>query len=147
MKEDMTFKQISEIYINLNNYIISKFKSHGIDDLVLSHALVLIQLFPDKTMNMSQLSENIKRSPQTVTALAKKLSKLGYVEFVTSDNDKRKNLLRLTQKGKSLESIVKTISKNIYEMEFFGMSESEITNFKTLLVRMNENISSLTKLI
>lgn len=147
MREDFTFKQISEIYINLNNYIISKFRIHGIDDLVLSHALVLIQLFPDKVLSMSEISDKIKRSPQTVTSLTRKLANLGYIEFSKSKTDNRINLVNLTQKGKSLETIIRAISKNIYEMEFFGMSEAETNEFKSLLTRMNENISSLTKLI
>lgn len=51
---------------------------------------------------MHQLAERMEITPGAVSQLAQRMENKGYVERVTCQEDKRKNLVRLTPKGQQL---------------------------------------------
>lgn len=53
-------------------------------------------------VTMSELAHQLEITPGAVSQLAQRMEKKGYVERVTCAEDKRKNIVRLTEKGQAL---------------------------------------------
>lgn len=53
-------------------------------------------------VTMSELAHQLEITPGAVSQLAQRMEKKGYVERVTCAEDKRKNIVRLTEKGRAL---------------------------------------------
>jgi len=89
---------------------------------------------------MSEIAEKIGRDKSTVTTLAKKLKKAGYINIKMDPDDCRAKLVSLTEKGMALEKDFKEISTILIERAYSGFTEEEKHNLVTLLTKMRNNL-------
>ena len=138
---DNTIYLIAKIKYLSDKYIAQKLKEIGIEELVSSHGRILVVLFKYKSLTMSDLACKIEKDPSTVTTLVKKLIKLGYVEIIKDEKDKRSNKVVLTQEGINLEDKMNNISKKMYDIQYNDISDEDIIKFREILEKMLENFS------
>lgn len=123
-----------------NKFILQQLKERGVYDIVPAHGAVFIALFRNSELPMGQIARIIDRDKSTVTTLVNKLSGLGYLERRKDDSDSRVSLIRLTEKGKSLETDFMDISKNLLSRVYDGFSDSEKGILMTLVERIKNNL-------
>ena len=117
-----------------------------IGDLGIHHSQhrMLMQLVKSQESPPSQkeLAEAMGISPAAVTASLKKLEKEGYVSRSMTDEDNRKNEIRITEQG--LERVNK--SRAVFEATdkalFAGFSPEEIRLFTSFLERLDDNLDA-----
>ena len=115
-----------------------------IGDLGIHHGQhrMLIQLTNPTISHPSQkeLSEILGISPAAVATSLKRLEREGYVSRSTTDEDNRKNEIRITEQG--LERVNK--SRAVFEATdralFAGFSPQEIRLFTSFLERLDDNL-------
>lgn len=136
---DNTYAIISKLNKYMGDYIIKELEKKGINNLVVSHGAILKVLYELGDMNFKDIANKIRKSPQTITTLIKKLQKEGYVDYKISEQDKRNKLVTLTDKGKQVIPIMDQISKELYTKQYLGLSVQEITQCRNILSKMEQN--------
>ena len=83
-----------------------------------------------------ELTRLTHRSKSTVSALADKLVKLGYVQKQRSSEDSRVVLLTLTERGLLLQPVMQTISDRLAVHMTKGFSQEDIARTEDMLSKM-----------
>jgi len=108
----MKFKDINnsfarELYNAANRYsefinemYLAEHKKLGVGWMVLSHGHILLRLYVEEEMTMTEITNGIGRKAPTTTILVKRLKKEGFVSSRISNEDNRISLIFLTEKGK-----------------------------------------------
>lgn len=122
-------KLFREIQFKISRFFTRLFSS---EKLSFPQIFVLVQLFRDGNLPMSQLAKRLGITRPAVTNLIDHLVKEDYVERIASANDRRVILARLKKKGQSvierveakwIDFLMKTVNK-------FSRSEQDtIINF------------------
>lgn len=142
MEIDNTIHLITKVNALASNMILSELKKNGIIGIVTSHGDIIVSLLRNESLRMSELSEEIGKDASTVTALIKKLNKLGYTFIQQDESDKRITRVGLTSKGKSLEGVFKSVSEKLFSTQYKDITKEEITVFRLVLKQMVINFSN-----
>lgn len=133
---------ISRTKKKMIQFIEKKLNEYGMDDLIASHGNILTVLYEsDGKLTMSQIAKKIGKDKSTVTPLIEKLLKLGYINKMRNDDDKRVTNIILTDKGKKLEAKFNSISAQVYETAYKDFTPEEKETFLKLLKKLNNNFS------
>ena len=141
MKTDNSISLIGKIRAQSNKFIVKELTKAGIVGLVPSHGDILITLFKNEEMTMTEIADEIHRDRSTVTTLVNKPLKFQYVSVRKNPQDHRSNIVSLTQRGKELEPTFKKISMRLYEIEYHGISAEDQAVFKKVLMKINDNFT------
>lgn len=115
-------------------------EEHGIKGIVTSHGDILHALNRKPKMTMAEIAAKIGRDKSTVTALVDKLVRLGYVTKERDTFDTRIVYVTLTGKGHELKPVFEEISKDILEVFYTGISETEKEELFQILNRIYLNL-------
>ncbi|MBR0477092.1 MAG: MarR family transcriptional regulator, partial [Treponema sp.] len=113
--------------------------------LVSSHGFILFQLAEKEKLTMKDIASIINRDKSTTTVLIKKLLDKGLVKQESSIDDKRIKYITLTAKGKKLNSLTSSISRELLNVCYQGFSQQEKETLLSLLCRLNGNIENSLK--
>lgn len=130
---------ISKIREKVNRYIVSEMAKHGIDGIATSHGDIIYALFKTPRLTMADISKRIHKDKSTVTALVEKLVRLGYVIKERDKEDARVVYVALTPKGRELEPIFESISKQMLDQFYFNVSEKEKDVLLSILKKIDSN--------
>ncbi|MGI6033091.1 MAG: MarR family winged helix-turn-helix transcriptional regulator [Coriobacteriales bacterium] len=114
---DDTMSLMGATLRNMNAFLMKRLQEHGIKGIVPSHGDILNVLFEEERACMSTLAKRISRDPSTVTALVHKLQRQGYVEMERSTEDKRINIVKLTDAGRALEPVFREVSDEWHSIQ------------------------------
>jgi DNA-binding MarR family transcriptional regulator len=141
MKMDNTIHLIAKVNALASDMILSELKKNGIIGIVTSHGDIIVSLLRNESLRMSELSEKIGKDASTVTALIKKLNKLGYTYSMQDETDKRITRVGLTREGKSLEGVFQFVSEKLFNTQYKDIAKEEIEVFRSVLKQMVINFS------
>lgn len=116
-----------------DEFILAELRREGLTDLMPSHGDIFSALFAEDGQPMSAVAAKTHRTKSTVTALADRLQKSGYIERRKRVGDARVIGLYLTEKGRALEPIFQGISERLCERLTQGMAPEEVTALENLL--------------
>jgi DNA-binding MarR family transcriptional regulator len=116
---------ISKIREKVNRFIVAEMAKHGLDGIGTSHGDIIYALFKAPKLTMADISKRINKDKSTVTALVNKLVRLGYVTKERDGEDTRVVYVALTPKGIELEQIFESISKEMLDVFYLGISDKE----------------------
>jgi DNA-binding MarR family transcriptional regulator len=139
MKAQDIISLISKIREKSNRFIVSEMSKHGINNIATSHGDIIYSLLMKPRLTMAEIADKIGKDKSTVTALVDKLVRLGYVTKERDSEDTRVVSVSLTQKGTQLRPIFDTISKEVLDLLYFGISENEKEELIRILNKINSN--------
>ena len=123
-------------------FIESQLVEEGIEDLVPAYGNILTVLYNNNgRLMMKDIAAIVGKDKSTITALIKSLMKLGYVNKIKSEKDKRITYIELTKKSYGVKNKFDKISNELNEKAYKGFSEEEKEMFLRLLKKMNNNFS------
>ena len=128
-----------------NRYLVEQLERQGLSGIAPSHGDIFVQLFAHGELPMSELAQRIGRDPSTVTALVKKLAAGGYVATAKQAEDKRVVLVRLTDRGRSLQPAFESISNALVDVQHRGLSGDDLEAFDRTLRTMQKNFETALK--
>jgi MarR family transcriptional regulator, organic hydroperoxide resistance regulator len=113
---------------------------------------ILMYLWKRQGINQQELSDNIFKEKTTTLRLIDHLEGRKLIKRVRDDNDRRNNLIYLTEEGIKLkDALIKIVTINVNEA-LFGLSQEEIEYMASILQKVycnikpdNENLEFLNK--
>ena len=138
---------------NLNNnlgfdlYVASRLISQAYRDPLLElgltypQYLVMLVLWEDDAMTVSQIGEKLQLDSGTLTPLLKRLESVNLLHRIRSQKDERKVVIELTYPGKALESKAKEIPEKIREI-LNNWEEGELSDLSTRIKKLIQDINA-----
>ena len=91
--------------------------------------------------SQKELADFLGVTPASIATSLKRMSKSGFIERTSDENDRRINRLRLTEKGKEIRLAGRAECDRVDKAMFNGFSDEEISSFTDMLSRIAENLS------
>ena len=91
--------------------------------------------------SQKELADFLGVTPASIATSLKRMSKSGFIERTSDENDRRINRLRLTEKGKEIRLAGRNECDRVDKAMFNGFSDEEISSFTDMLSRIAENLS------
>jgi len=131
--EDRLIFLISKVYQKLITNLQKAFSDAHLEVTPIQ-AMVLFLLQKKDGASLTELSQGLMLENPTVTGLADRLEKLGYVKRLDDPNDRRVYLIHLTKKGDAVAKRALPIIKKLNEQIKEGYSKGEIEDFRKVLI-------------
>ena len=101
---------------------------------------ILYVLWQEENISLKELSDRTGLAATTLTSMVDRMESSGLVCRVPDQRDRRKTLLLLTEKARSLEVDYMAVSGQMSEIFYAGFSDEEIRLCEAMLERIYENL-------
>lgn len=139
MNSDHIIHLISRTRDRINREMSMKMEEVGMGDIAPAHAGMIYALRQSGPVAMGELAQMLERDNSTITTLAEKLQKRGYVRKKKSKIDSRSYLVELTDKGQSSSDLVIQVSRQVLRRFYKGMQSRDRKELVRLLHHAYEN--------
>jgi DNA-binding MarR family transcriptional regulator len=102
---------------------------------------IMFALWQQDGISISELAKKTQLGKSTLTSMLDRLEKMGYIKRQRSRKDRRKILIKRTEKDKALESKYVEVSQQMTKLFYRGFSKNEIKRFEDDLARMLNNLT------
>jgi DNA-binding MarR family transcriptional regulator len=127
-------KQISERIFD------KKLKNYDITDLNTAQGRIIFSLWQNDNIAISELARETALGKTTLTSMLDRLEQSGYIVRNIDNKDKRKTLIALSEKSKSIEDRHEAVSKEMTSLFYEGLSENQIDEFEDTLKHILSNL-------
>ncbi|EOS36664.1 hypothetical protein C804_00543 [Lachnospiraceae bacterium A4] len=101
---------------------------------------ILYVLWQHDHISIIELSRLTGLANTTLTSMLDRMEESGLLRRLPDPQDRRKNLIALTQKAQQLKESYDKVSLEMHEIYFKNFSPEEIVAFETYLRRVLENV-------
>jgi len=101
---------------------------------------ILFALWQKDGVPINDLVERTLLRKSTLSELLDNLEKAGYIQREQSDEDRRKILIKLTERTQKLQKVYINLSVEMTKLFYKGFTEDEINDFETMLRRILDNL-------
>ena len=101
---------------------------------------ILYVLWQHDRISIIELSKLSGLANTTLTSMLDRMEKSGLLTRLPDPQDRRKNLIALTDKARRLKDSYDKVSLEMHEVYFKNFSRSEIIEFEKYLQRVLENV-------
>ena len=115
------------------------FKQSGVD-ITIEQWSVLYHLWKQEGMSQQELCNATFRDKPSITRLVDNLEKLKLVKRVSSKEDRRMNLIYLTESAKHLQETTMELADQTLNEALSGVSARDIELCKSVLQRVYDNL-------
>jgi len=131
---------VSKTKKSMIQFIEDQLVKKDIEDIVPSYGNILTVLYDHGgKLSMKEIGDLLGKEKSTITTLVNKIEKLGYVEKVKSEDDRRVTYVCVTEKGRSIESEFADISKEVKKTAYYGFTNEEKKELLRLLKKLKSN--------
>jgi DNA-binding MarR family transcriptional regulator len=102
---------------------------------------IMFALWEQDGVSINELAQKTQLKKSTLTSMLDRLEKMGYVRRQRSTKDRRKILIKRTNKDKTLESKYVELSQEITKLFYKGFSKSHVDRFETDLGKVLKNLT------
>lgn len=103
---------------------------------------ILYVLWQNDGIPIKSLSEKCGLAITSLTTMLERMENHGLISRVQAETDKRKTLLYLTEKSRSLKSEYDAVSEKMSAIYYEGFSDKEVTQFEHYLERIRKNLEA-----
>jgi len=116
-------------------------KDYGIE-INSAQGRIMFALWKKDGIPINELSQKTQLKKSTLTSMLDRLEKMGYIKRQRCKKDRRKVLIKRTNKDKNLESKYVELSQEMTKLYYKGFSKKEIDRFENDLARILDNLTS-----
>ncbi|WP_372773445.1 MarR family winged helix-turn-helix transcriptional regulator [Mangrovibacterium sp.] len=126
-------------FYSLSRLIVRKYQPY-LDELEITYPqyLVLLVLWESDAMPVNDIAKRLILQTNTVTPLLKRMESQGIVVRDKSEDDERKVIVKLTEKGKKMELVAAEIPAKM--AGGMNMSADELKNLHSTLYRLIDQL-------
>lgn len=124
----------------LKQYIAAMLRLQGVP-LTPEQFMLIDLLWNQGAMTQQQLADQMQKDKNSVTKLVDAIERKGFVIRQQNADDRRSNILVLTEKAEMLKPGAKQKGISILDHMLDGISEDELHNFLATLRKLNHNMS------
>lgn len=112
----------------------------GLKDFNGAQGKLLYVLWQTEGISSAELADRAGLAPTTLTTMLDRMEQAGLVERVPHETDRRRLKIMLTERARKLKAQYGEYSESMTRAYYSGFSESEITEFESMLMRVLENL-------
>jgi len=101
---------------------------------------IMFALWQEDNISINQLAKKTQLKKSTLTSMLDRLEKLGYIRRMHSQEDRRKILIKRTEKDRAMEKKYVEVSEEMTRLFYKGLSKSEIYRFEKDLKLILNNL-------
>ena len=124
----------------LKQYIAAMLRRQGVP-LTPEQFMLIDLLWNQGAMTQQQLADQMQKDKNSVTKLVDAIERKGFVIRQQNADDRRSNILVLTEKAEMLKPGAKQKGISILDHMLDGISEDELHSFLATLRKLNHNMS------
>ncbi|ABQ25752.1 MarR family winged helix-turn-helix transcriptional regulator [Geotalea uraniireducens] len=117
-----------------------KLKKYEIADINPAQGRILFVLWENDGISIQELAVKTSLGKSTLTSMLDRLEETGHLTRVPSSDDRRKILIKLTEKDRALRNQYARVSEDMTELFYSGFSAAEIDMFEGFLQRILGNL-------
>ena len=117
-----------------------KLKSYGINDLNTAQGRIIFSLWQKDNIPIADLARQTALGKTTLTSMLDRLEQSDHIIRNPDEKDKRKTIVSLTVKSKSLKDRYEAVSKEMTSLFYKGLTEKHIDEFEISLKQILENL-------
>ena len=117
-----------------------KLKSYGIGDLNTAQGRIIFSLWQRDNMPITELARKTALGKTSLTSMLERLEQSGYIVRKMDGQDKRKTIIALSEKSRSLEKRYSDVSKEMTSLFYDGLTENQIDDFENTLKHILSNL-------
>ena len=102
---------------------------------------IMFALWQQDGIAINELAKKTQLKKSTLTSMLDRLEKMGYIKRIRSKKDRRKILIKRTEKDKALESKYVEISEEMTRIYCKGFTNSQIDHFEKDLEQILNNLT------
>lgn len=133
-------------------FLVTKIKRHGdriferilskkgIDAFNGAQGRILYALWQEDGVSIKTVSEKCGLAITSLTTMLERMEKCDLIRREQDRQDKRKTLLYLTEKSRSLKDDYDDVSAGMSRIYYRGFSEDEVIQFESYLERIQKNL-------
>lgn len=110
-------------------------------DLTFGEQIIVMFLSTHENVNQDTISKRYMIDKGMVAKSLNKLEYKGYIIRKQNPDNKRENIISLTQKGSAILNNMRDVLNEWNEILYEGMTQEDIETFKRLTGKMVENVS------
>ncbi|KAF0215948.1 MAG: MarR family transcriptional [Geobacteraceae bacterium] len=131
---------IAKIHQLAGRILARKLKKCGVDEINPAQGRILFALWQSNDISIQELAKKTSLGKSTLTSMLDRLEEAGHVTRVPSKEDRRKILIKLTDKNRALRDVYAQVSNDMTELFYAGFNGMEITQFEENLRRILNNL-------
>ena len=101
---------------------------------------IMFVLWQNDGISIKELAKKTHLKKSTLTSMLDRLEKMGYIRRQRSKKDRRKILIKRTEKDRTMEKEYVEVSEEITRLYYNGFSKSQIVDFEKDLERILNNL-------
>jgi DNA-binding MarR family transcriptional regulator len=103
---------------------------------------IMFVLWEKDGIAINELAKRTSLAKSTLTSMLDRLEEDGHVVRVPSDEDRRKILIKRTEKDRAWQETYVQVSREMAELFYAGFSANEIDTFEAYLSRILDNLNA-----
>ncbi len=131
---------ISKIHQLSGRIFSRKLKEHKIEEINPAQGRIMFVLWRNDEISINDLAKKTSLGKSTLTSMLDRLEESGFIRRVPSKKDRRKILIKRTEKDKSFQQQYVTVSHDMTKLFYKGFSKEEIDDFEAYLKRIFNNL-------
>jgi DNA-binding MarR family transcriptional regulator len=116
-----------------NELLAERFAREGYADVRPSYGSLLVPLFEQDGLRMSELAARARLSKQTMTTMVRLLERDGFVRRTPDPTDRRATLVRLTPRARGLQPVVEQVLGELDALVHTTLSSTDHARLKAML--------------
>src|SRR4030067_3448549 len=136
---------IAKIHHLSGRIFAKKLKEYKLDEIKPAQGRILFALWQKDGRSIQELAKKSSLEKSTLTSMLDRLEDTGHLVRVPSKEDRRKIIVRLTEKDKNLQNAYMQLSKKMTELFYKGLTKKEIDNFEVYLRQILNNLTVFEK--
>jgi DNA-binding MarR family transcriptional regulator len=106
---------------------------------------IMFALWQKDCIPINELAKRTQLKKSTLTSMLDRLAKIGYIKRLHSKEDRRKILIKRTEKDRIMEEKYVEVSEEMTKLFYKGFSKSQIASFEKDLEQVLNNLIEYEK--
>ncbi|MFZ5354358.1 MAG: MarR family winged helix-turn-helix transcriptional regulator [Bacillota bacterium] len=136
---------IAKIHQLAGRIFSKKLKEYQIEEINAAQGRIMCVLWRNDGISIQELSEVTSLGKSTLTSMLDRLEASGHLKRVHSKNDRRKILIKLTEKNDTVRLGYERVAREMADIFYKGFSDYEIEEFEEYLKRVFNNLEESEK--
>ncbi|UCE17071.1 MAG: MarR family transcriptional regulator [Gemmatimonadota bacterium] len=106
---------------------------------------IMFVLWREGEIPINELAQKTSLGKSTLTSMLDRLEASGFITRVPSKKDRRKILVRRTEKDRAFQDLYVQVSQDMTKLYYKGFLKEEIDRFEQYLMRIFDNLTTYEK--
>ena len=133
---------IAKIHQLAGRLFAKKLKKYDLDRINPAQGRILFALWREDGISIQELAARTSLGKSTLTSMLARLEGGGHLRRVPSEEDRRKIMIRLTEKDKKIQAVYNKVSREMTELFYHGFTAGEVYECERSLERILVNLET-----